>query len=147
MATETTKTYEGYAVVVRTDYYGPSTKHTLLKGASLCPLPIFETLAEAEAALPDQSGPTYLGHNESCVSRDVWGVLQSVVPCDTCGWPAQMLTGLVEVLEDTGIDPEDAEAIENADFDVATAAAQAVGLALVGPDGHGDFWLCEPLAD
>lgn len=137
--TETTE----YAVILTTNYYGPSVKHDIVRDDNGDQLPIFDDLDSALAAVPDQSGPLYLGHNESSHSVSVWEVVRDIDPCDWCGWPTELEDAANEILTDLGIDPEDPEATEDLDFDLPSEAAVAIGCCLVRDDRNDRCLLCK----
>lgn len=133
-------TTKEYAVILTTDYYGPSTTHTLVSDPT-------EDRAAAEAiARVEDAGPMYLGHNEASYHTSVWEVDREIDYNDWCGWPEEMAEAACELLGERGIDHADAEAVMQADFDVPSEAAQRIGMCVVSAS-NGRMYLCSPIEE
>jgi hypothetical protein len=136
-----------YVVITETNEYGPKTTHAIHRDADGKQIPSLYSLDEALAAVPDQSGPTYLGHNEASVNTSAWEVVREIDAADWCGWPGSLQEAATEILAEIGRDAEDPGACEGLDFDLPAEAARRVGMCVVAVDGKDYCLLCKPLSD
>ena len=134
-----------YAVITTTDFYGPKTTHGIYRDSDGDQLPLFDSLDDAQAAVPDQSGPMYLGDNEASVDTSVWEVVREIDPADHSDWSSGLEDAITDILGELGIDPEDSEAISGIEFDLPVEAAQRSGFCIVQMDSDNRFFLCKPL--
>lgn len=134
-----------FAIITTTELYGPKTEHSIQCGDRDEPQ-VFDSLDAARAAMPEQSGPMYLGHNEASVSTDVWEVVSYIDPNDWCGWPADLEDAARAVLADIGKDFDEVDA-DDVDIDLPVEAAQRLGMAMVESPEYGHCLLCKPIDD
>ena len=115
-----------WAVILRSDYYGPKTSYTLI-----C---LHDTAAEAEAVVAAQTARVMLSHNQYAESTDVYAVIGDIDTDDWMSWPSDMFKAAVTIGQERGIDTADSEAVERSEIDWAHEAAEAIDCCVVTTD-------------
>lgn len=128
-----------FAVITKRDFYGPSTAYHLLqwidqKDGREIGDHLYDSEADALAAIPAYDGPIEMSHNQYGESTAVYAVLQEIEPSDWGAWPSEMMDAACSVAKDNGIDAKDSDAVLASEIDWKQLAAEAIGCCVVQAD-------------
>jgi len=132
-----------YVVVGETGWYGPSTTYHLVARHDHLTV----AREEAKAYCPDYDGTIQcvrLCHNQA--SATIGRAYQAaVIDADDWGsWPDELEAEACALARESGIDPEDGDAIMGSEIDWPHEAAQRLGGCAVCDTQTGDLLLCLP---